>query len=206
MRASSAAARRPPASGVVKEVRMARRPSGELRIVLDLTRPMRAEELSRDAERSLRLPTGRGPGWPRRCRGCHRGRRRTDQGRACAPRGPRPHHRHRRRARRRGSGRHRQERHAREGRDARHRARARRSRRCRARHARGADPRRRLLRPAARSHAARPRAASGSVRVHPRRFDPRSRGRRLLGVHLVPARRHQRGGALARGARERRRI
>jgi N-acetylmuramoyl-L-alanine amidase len=39
----SAGARRPPASGVVKEVRMARRPSGELRVVLDLTRPMRAK-------------------------------------------------------------------------------------------------------------------------------------------------------------------
>src|ERR1700744_814985 len=39
----SAEARRPPASGVVKEVRMARRPSGELRVVLDLTRPMRAK-------------------------------------------------------------------------------------------------------------------------------------------------------------------
>jgi N-acetylmuramoyl-L-alanine amidase len=39
----SAGARRPPASGVVKEVRMARRPNGELRVVLDLTRPMRAK-------------------------------------------------------------------------------------------------------------------------------------------------------------------
>jgi N-acetylmuramoyl-L-alanine amidase len=38
----SAGARRPPASGVVKEVRMARRPGGELRVVLDLTRPIRA--------------------------------------------------------------------------------------------------------------------------------------------------------------------
>jgi N-acetylmuramoyl-L-alanine amidase len=39
----SAAARKPPAAGVVKEVRMARRPSGELRVVLDLTRPIRAK-------------------------------------------------------------------------------------------------------------------------------------------------------------------
>jgi len=39
----SAGARRPPASGAVKEVRMARRPNGELRVVLDLTRPMRAK-------------------------------------------------------------------------------------------------------------------------------------------------------------------
>src|SRR3984885_10307093 len=39
----SAGARSPPASGVVKEVRMARRPSGQLRVVLDLTRPMRAK-------------------------------------------------------------------------------------------------------------------------------------------------------------------
>jgi N-acetylmuramoyl-L-alanine amidase len=39
----AAGARRPSASGVVKEVRMARRPSGELRVVLDLTRPMRAK-------------------------------------------------------------------------------------------------------------------------------------------------------------------
>ena len=39
----SAGARRTPASGVVKEVRMARRPNGELRVVLDLTRPMRAK-------------------------------------------------------------------------------------------------------------------------------------------------------------------
>jgi N-acetylmuramoyl-L-alanine amidase len=39
----SAGARRPPASGVVKQVRMARRANGELRVVLDLTRPMRAK-------------------------------------------------------------------------------------------------------------------------------------------------------------------
>jgi N-acetylmuramoyl-L-alanine amidase len=39
----SAAARKPAAAGVVKEVRMARRPSGELRVVLDLTRPIRAK-------------------------------------------------------------------------------------------------------------------------------------------------------------------
>ena len=39
----SAGARRPPASGVVKEVRMARRPNGELRVVLDLIHPMRAK-------------------------------------------------------------------------------------------------------------------------------------------------------------------
>jgi N-acetylmuramoyl-L-alanine amidase len=39
----SAGAPRPPGSGVVKEVRMARRPNGELRVVLDLTRPMRAK-------------------------------------------------------------------------------------------------------------------------------------------------------------------
>jgi len=39
----SAAARKPPAAGVVKEVRMARRPNGELRVVLDLTRPIRAK-------------------------------------------------------------------------------------------------------------------------------------------------------------------
>jgi N-acetylmuramoyl-L-alanine amidase len=36
-------ARRPAGSGVVKDVRMARRPSGQLRVVLDLTRPMRAK-------------------------------------------------------------------------------------------------------------------------------------------------------------------
>jgi N-acetylmuramoyl-L-alanine amidase len=39
----SATAQKPPAAGVVKEVRMARRPSGELRVVLDLTRPIRAK-------------------------------------------------------------------------------------------------------------------------------------------------------------------
>jgi N-acetylmuramoyl-L-alanine amidase len=39
----SAGARRPPATGVVKDVRMARRPSGELRVVLDLNRPIRAK-------------------------------------------------------------------------------------------------------------------------------------------------------------------
>jgi N-acetylmuramoyl-L-alanine amidase len=39
----AATAQRPPAAGVVKEVRMARRPSGELRVVLDLTRPIRAK-------------------------------------------------------------------------------------------------------------------------------------------------------------------
>ncbi|MGA2397503.1 MAG: N-acetylmuramoyl-L-alanine amidase [Steroidobacteraceae bacterium] len=39
----SATARRPPASGVVKDVRMARRPGGDLRLVLDLTRPIRAK-------------------------------------------------------------------------------------------------------------------------------------------------------------------
>lgn len=39
----AAGARGPPASGVVKKVRMARRPGGELRVVLDLTRPIRAK-------------------------------------------------------------------------------------------------------------------------------------------------------------------
>src|SRR5271156_400062 len=39
----SAGARRPAAPRGVKEVRMARRPNGELRVVLDLTRPMRAK-------------------------------------------------------------------------------------------------------------------------------------------------------------------
>jgi N-acetylmuramoyl-L-alanine amidase len=39
----AATAQKPPAAGVVKEVRMARRPSGELRVVLDLTRPIRAK-------------------------------------------------------------------------------------------------------------------------------------------------------------------
>jgi N-acetylmuramoyl-L-alanine amidase len=39
----AAGARRPPASGVVKQVRMGRRPGGELRVVLDLTRPIRAK-------------------------------------------------------------------------------------------------------------------------------------------------------------------
>ena len=39
----AATAQKPPAAGVVKEVRMARRPGGELRVVLDLTRPMRAK-------------------------------------------------------------------------------------------------------------------------------------------------------------------
>jgi N-acetylmuramoyl-L-alanine amidase len=39
----AASAQKPPAAGVVKEVRMARRPGGELRVVLDLTRPIRAK-------------------------------------------------------------------------------------------------------------------------------------------------------------------
>jgi N-acetylmuramoyl-L-alanine amidase len=39
----AAGVRRPPASGVVREVRMGRRPGGELRVVLDLTRPIRAK-------------------------------------------------------------------------------------------------------------------------------------------------------------------
>jgi N-acetylmuramoyl-L-alanine amidase len=39
----SPGAGRPAASGVVKDVRMARRPGGELRVVLDLTRPIRAK-------------------------------------------------------------------------------------------------------------------------------------------------------------------
>ncbi len=39
----SATARKPPAGGVVKDVRMARRPGGDLRLVLDLTRPIRAK-------------------------------------------------------------------------------------------------------------------------------------------------------------------
>jgi N-acetylmuramoyl-L-alanine amidase len=39
----SATAQKPAAAGVVKEVRMARRPSGELRVVLDLTQPIRAK-------------------------------------------------------------------------------------------------------------------------------------------------------------------
>jgi N-acetylmuramoyl-L-alanine amidase len=38
----SAGTQRPPASGVVKQVRMARQPSGDLRVVLDLTHPIRA--------------------------------------------------------------------------------------------------------------------------------------------------------------------
>jgi N-acetylmuramoyl-L-alanine amidase len=42
-RLSGAVRGAPSAAGVVKEVRMARRPSGELRIVLDLTRSMRAK-------------------------------------------------------------------------------------------------------------------------------------------------------------------
>src|ERR1700721_1100016 len=39
----SSTAQKPAAVGVVKEVRMARRPSGELRVVLDLTHPIRAK-------------------------------------------------------------------------------------------------------------------------------------------------------------------
>jgi N-acetylmuramoyl-L-alanine amidase len=39
----SSTAQKPAAAGVVKEVRMARRPSGELRVVLDLTHPIRAK-------------------------------------------------------------------------------------------------------------------------------------------------------------------
>ena len=39
----AAGARRPPAAGVVKAVRVARRPSGELRVVLDLTHAMHAK-------------------------------------------------------------------------------------------------------------------------------------------------------------------
>src|SRR5271168_4762931 len=39
----AATARKPRAAGVVKEVRMARRPSGDLRVVLDLSRPIRAK-------------------------------------------------------------------------------------------------------------------------------------------------------------------
>src|ERR1700677_1431372 len=39
----AATAQKPPAAGVVKEVRMARRPSGELRGGLDRTRPLRAK-------------------------------------------------------------------------------------------------------------------------------------------------------------------
>jgi N-acetylmuramoyl-L-alanine amidase len=39
----SAAARRPSPAGMVKDVRMARRPGGNLRVVIDLTRPLRAK-------------------------------------------------------------------------------------------------------------------------------------------------------------------
>ncbi len=111
-----------------RQVRVARRPSRRAAHRARSVRvPMHAEELSRDTERSLRLPAGRGLGGPAAAVAppC---RRRTDQSRACAARGPRSHHRHRRRPRRRGSGRDRQARHPREGRGARHRARARRSR------------------------------------------------------------------------------
>jgi N-acetylmuramoyl-L-alanine amidase len=48
----AAGARRPPASGVVKSVRMARRPGGDLRVVLDLTHPIRATSF-------LATPNGR---------------------------------------------------------------------------------------------------------------------------------------------------
>jgi N-acetylmuramoyl-L-alanine amidase len=48
----AAGARRPPASGVVKSVRMARRPGGDLRVVLDLTHPIRATSF-------LATPSGR---------------------------------------------------------------------------------------------------------------------------------------------------
>jgi N-acetylmuramoyl-L-alanine amidase len=48
----AAGARRPPPSGVVKSVRMARRPGGDLRVVLDLTHPIRATSF-------LATPSGR---------------------------------------------------------------------------------------------------------------------------------------------------
>ena len=46
------------AAGVVKQVRMGRRPSGELRIVFDLSRSMRAKSFVARAEQSIRLSTG----------------------------------------------------------------------------------------------------------------------------------------------------
>ena len=49
---------RPAGAGAVKQVRMARGRPGELRIVFDLSRPIQREELSRGAERSLRLSPG----------------------------------------------------------------------------------------------------------------------------------------------------
>ena len=94
--------------------RMGRRPSGDLRVVFDLSRPIRAKELHRWAERPIRLPPGH-RFWQ------HGGQRDTGQGGACAPRSARPGHRDRSRPWRRGSGRDRQSRYARKGRGARDR-------------------------------------------------------------------------------------
>ena len=115
--------RAPPPAGVVKQVRMAHRPSGELRIVLDLSRSMHAK--------SFVAPPNKQYGYRLVIDLRRRGERRhPGQGAARPPGCARPDHRHRRRPWRRGSGRHRQERHAREGRGARHRARTGAARRC----------------------------------------------------------------------------
>ena len=60
---------------------------------------------------------------------------------------------------------------------------------------------RRLFRPLARPHAAaRPRASCGSVRVDPCRFDSRPARGRLVGIHPLAARRDRRSFAVARRA------
>ena len=186
----------PAGAGIVKEVRMGRRPSGELRIVLDLTRPIQAKSFlaapndrygyrlvidlgqSQSAEtpvkaehappdaRDLIIAVDAGHGGEDPGAIGKNGTREKDVVLAIA--------RELATEDQCGAGD--------EGR---------------------AHAQRRLLRAAARSHAARARAIGGSVRLDSRRFDSRPARRRILGVHPVAARRDRRGLALARRARKR---
>ena len=120
---------------------------------------------------------------------------RAAAGRAGQDRSPRR-RRGRPRPRRRGSGRDRAERPAREGRRAADRDAAARPAQRQPEHARDDDPRRRLLRAAARARqegAARP---GRSLRVDPRRRLPHARGARRVGVRAQPGRRDEQRGAL----------
>ncbi len=186
-----------PAPARCKRVRMARRPSGELRVVLDLARPIQAKSFlaAPNSHYGYRLVIDLGGSSPAvdtpvkvraRAAGCARS-----------------HHRRRCRSWRRGSRRHRQERHAREGRGAGHRARAR-ARRSMAEPGmkavltRDGDyfvPLRDRMR------RARAQQADLFVSIHADSIRDRQH-RRFIGVHSVAARRDRRGVALAGRARE----
>ena len=106
---------------------------------------------------------------------------------------------------RRGPGRHRSQRPQGEGCGAGGGPRAARAPRAGAAPARADDPRRRLLRAAARARAQGAQGRRRPLRLHPRRRLSAAAGPRRLGVRAQRRRRHQRRSALDGAARERRR-